>query len=158
MEYGDTIAYELSDGEEKKTLHLTYNANTYLIYKRFFDSDLMGDILKATSNNSPLPKDIQDKIASGELTMDNLNKANLDSVQGSMIDTTFILQAVIAMVATYERSTGKRHSVDEIADSLPASLPMDADFMEILTEFLLFGLKKTEAANKRLSSVMVRRK
>lgn len=155
MAYGDTIEYKLRDG---KVIRLTYTANTYLIYKRFFGSDLMSDIIKATSADKPLPKDIQDQIASGELTVDNLDSADLSGIDGA-VDTTFILQAIIAMVATYERATGVRRGVEEIADEIPPYLFMDADFMQDFTEFLMFGLKKTEqGASQRLSSVLVERK
>lgn len=142
MAYGDTITYEYSDGNEKRTLRLTYNANTYLIYKRFFDTDLLGDVLKLTKNSTALPKDIQSKIDSGELTVDNLDKANLDSMDVAMIDTTIMLQIIIAMIATQERLSGKHRGAEEIASDMSPSIITDADFMQRFTELILFGLKK----------------
>lgn len=159
MAYGDTMAYEFVDGDEKKTLRLTYNANTYLIYKRFFDSDLMGDILKATNSDKPLPKEIQNKILSGELTLDNLDSTALSEMQGFMPDTTFIVQAIVAMIASHEKINGIRRSVDEIANELPSNLFMDAEFISVFSEFLMFGIKKNKAdISPRLSSVLVKRK
>lgn len=135
---GDTLTFR--SGEI--VLNMSYTANTYLIYKRFFDSDLMGDIVRIASNGKSLPKEIIEKIESGELTLDNIGKFNLTDMSNVTIDYTVMIQVIIAMIATYERSQGKRRSMDDIADSIPAIILNDADFMSQFTDFLIFGLKK----------------
>ena len=139
MSYGDTIVIKVDD----KDLHLTYNANTFLIYKRFFCTDLMGDILKIARGNGKIPQEIQAKINSGELTVDKLDSIDFNDMSAFNIDSSFILQIVIAMASTYERSLGKRRSVDEIANDIPATIFNDADFLQQFTDILTVGLKKT---------------
>lgn len=138
---GDTLTFKSGD----TVLNMSYTANTYLIYKRFFDSDLMSDIVRIASSGKSLPREMIDKINNGELTLDNIDEFNLMGIGNVAIDYTVMIQVMIAMVATYERSQGKRRSVDDIADSLPPTIITDADFMSQFTDFLTFGLKKKTA-------------
>lgn len=161
MAYGDTMTYvykvevENENGEaetQNETLHLTYNANTYFIYKRFFNGNLMNDILKMTSSNKPLSKEFSEKIASGELTLDNLDKVDdiVDKSEfGNMeFDDVTIIQIIVAMIATYEQLTGVKRSVEEIASGLQGQLLTNVEFMTEFMQFLLFGVKKKKGINR----------
>ncbi len=145
MAYGDTITYEWGEGERKCSLRLTYNMSTFLIYKRFFDSDLMNDVIKL-AQGSDVPADMLSKITNGELTVADIDKVDLSKLSNATIDMTILSQIVIAMVATNERVANKRRSVEEIANDIPASIISDPDFFNCFYDLILFGLKKTVKA------------
>lgn len=130
----------------EKTLQLSFNAMTYLIYKNFTARDLMQDFMIAGMRNEKARGEVEERnkgLLEKAKDINTLTEEDIDFLSQLDLDSNieFLINAAAAMVATAEYPK-KREFGEIIRDDLPFFIFEDTDFVKNITGLIGYGLKK----------------
>lgn len=126
--------YKTVDHEGNEVLiKLAHSPVTYIKYKEFTGRELFDDMLSYCQDKSGI---------------DKKNEEQAFSIIFSSSSCMFYLELTAALVATAEYPNNR--AKEDIIAELPDSLLYDADYMEILAEFITLDAKLLAAKAKRV--------
>ena len=142
-QYGLVKKITVGDDEIK----LCGNALTFILYKSYFGSDLLNDIISFAKKNSS--KETVEKLGKYNIkSVDDMDKLTdeqtaevLETIETYQFDSEFILNFVASLIATAEYPN--KPEVGELIMSIPPSIVTDnALISELLEFFSLFISQK----------------
>ena len=134
-QYGLIKKIKVGDDE----LKLCGNALTFILYKSYFGTDLLNDIISFAKKNSS--KETIEALGKFNIkSVDDLDKLSdeqtaevLDTISSYQFDTEFILNFVASLIATAEYPN--KPEIGELIMSIPPSIVTDNELISELLEF-----------------------
>ena len=138
MNYGLVKTYTYEDVNEngeivKKTITLEFNPLTLIKYHGYVGRDLLADATEVVRRAGKTN-------ISGETEIGEMTDGDVDALNGASASIEFFANLVAAMICTARRN--ERLNFEDVIASIPFEMLTDSEFMNEITEFFTFGIKK----------------